>query len=244
MPKSATRLEAMPEFTDALNRQSVRAVVADKISSLIASGVLAVGDELPSERDLARAWQVSRDSVRGGVQMLAGRGLLAVSHGARTRVVSDFVRDAEAAGPSAERINSYEVEDINRSRRLVELEVVGRAAERIPDETLSFLEASLAAQRRSLNKPVEFLVSDREFHFAIYREAGSPVLSDFVMQLYGYMMPNRVGAMGRFQAIDKSIADHEAILAALAARDRAETVRRFEIHIERIYRTTVQMMGR
>lgn len=244
MSKTATQLATLPELTEGLNRQSVRAVVAEKLSSLIASGVLALGDELPSERDLARAWQVSRESVRGGVQILANKGLLAVSHGARTRVVSDFVGDADTPGQSPKAINAYDVDDINQSRRLVELDVVGLAAERIRDDTLSFLEASLAAQRRSVDRPVEFLISDREFHFAIYREAGSAILSDFVMQLYGYMMPNRVSAMGRFQAIDKSIGDHEAIFAALLARDGAETVRCFEIHIERIYRTTLQMMGR
>lgn len=244
MSKAGSILNTAPGFDDALNRQSVRAVVAEKLAGLIASGVLAVGDELPSERDLARAWQVSRDSVRGGVQILANRGLLAVSHGARTRVISDAVTDPEGPGPSAKRINAYRVEDINQSRLLVELDVVGRAAERISDDTLSFLETSLAAQRRCIDRPVEFLVSDREFHFAIYREADSAVLADFVMQLYGYMMPNRVSAMGRFQAIGTSIGDHEAIFAALAARDREETVRRFETHIARIYRTTLQMMER
>lgn len=243
MSKAATSLAALPDFNDALNRQSVRAIVAEKIASLIASGVLAVGDELPSERELARAWQVSRDSVRGGVQILANKGLLAVSHGARTRVVSDIFRNSEEAGSSPHRINAYEIHDINQSRRLIELEVVGRAAERIGTETLKFLEASLAAQRRSVERPIEFLINDREFHFAIYREAGSAVLSDLVMDLYGYMMPNRVRAMGRFQAIEKSIGDHEAIFAALAAHDSAETIRCFELHIERIYRTTLHMMA-
>lgn len=243
MSKAATSLAPLPDFNGALNRQSVRAIVAEKIASLIASGVLAVGDELPSERELARAWQVSRDSVRGGVQILANKGLLAVSHGARTRVVSDFFRGSGEAGSSPGRINAYEIHDINQSRRLIELEVVGRAAKRIKAETLRFLEASLATQRRSVEKPVEFLINDREFHFAIYREAESALLSDIVMELYGYMMPNRVGAMSRSQAIEKSIADHEAIFTALAARNSVQTIRCFEVHIERIYRTTLQMMA-
>ncbi len=246
MSKAARTLASVPELGDALSKQSVKAVVAEKLSGLIASGVLAVGDELPSERDLARAWQVSRDTVRGGVQILANRGILAVSHGARTRVVSDFLRETGEgadAGPTRPRINAYDVHEINRARQLIELEVVGLAAERIDAETLAFLEASVTAQKRSVDKPVEFLINDREFHFAIYRAAGNEVLADLTQELYGYMMPSRVNAMGRVQAIDKSIGDHERILAALAAHDAEETRRCFAVHIERVYRTTLQLMA-
>ncbi len=66
-------LENTPELREAIVRRNVRDVVAEKIAMLIASGIFKVGDDLPSERDLAAALQVSRESVRGGVQILAAR---------------------------------------------------------------------------------------------------------------------------------------------------------------------------
>ncbi|WBU55338.1 FadR/GntR family transcriptional regulator [Paracoccus sp. SCSIO 75233] len=229
----------IPGYADTLVHRSVREVVADKLSGLIASGVLSVGDELPSERDLAQAWQVSRESVRGGLRILAEQGVLAVSQGARTRVVSDFLRDSEGTVVSSNRLNANDIHHINDARLVVELEVVSRAATRITQDALAFLDASLAAQRRSLSKPVEFLICDREFHFAIYEAAGNDVLTDIVKELYGYMMPNRVRVMGGTDAIATSIEDHAEILAALKVHDAAAAVACFETHIERIYRSTL-----
>jgi len=45
-------------------------------------------------------------------------------------------------------------------------------------------------------------------------------------------------------AIARSVGDHEAILAALEARDRERTVAAFDTHLERIYRTTQDVLGR
>ena len=39
--------------------------------------------------------------------------------------------------------------------------------------------------------PVRFLISDREFHVAIYRAAENPLLADFTMDLYAYMLEHR-----------------------------------------------------
>lgn len=231
-------LENARELREAIVRRSIRDVVAEKIASLIAAGLLKVGDDLPSERDLAVALRVSRESVRGGIQILSAKGLIAVVQGARTRVVSDEV------GPEFKRmreprlINSYGLEDIHAARLLVELRVVGDAAERIDEETLRFLSDSLEAQRAAIDDPVRFLITDREFHFAIYQASGTPALADFVIDLYGFMMEHRRKAVSEPGAIAASYDDHCRIVDALKAHDRAGVTAGFEVHLERIHRTT------
>ncbi len=49
-------LENAIELREAIVRRNVRDVVAGKIAALIASGILKLGDDLPSERDLAAGW--------------------------------------------------------------------------------------------------------------------------------------------------------------------------------------------
>lgn len=231
-------LEHASELREAIVRRTIRDVVAEKIASLISAGLLKVGDDLPSERDLAVALHVSRESVRGGIQILSARGLIAVVQGARTRVVSDEI------GPELKRmrelrpINSYGLEDIHTARLQVELWVVGDAAERIDDETLRFLRESLEVQRSAVEDPVRFLISDREFHFAIYRACGNPPLADFVIDLYGYMMEHRRKAVSEPGAILASHGDHSRIVEALGDHDRAAVVAGFTEHLDRIHRTT------
>ncbi len=224
-------------------RRSARDTVAEKIASVIASGVLQVGDALPSERDLATAIQVSRETVRGGVQILAARGIIEVSHGARTRVISSDV-GSFAVGLRAPRdINAYDIEAIHASRMLVELAVVAEAGRRIDEPTLRLLDEALLAQRAAADDPVRFLISDREFHLAIYRSCGNPVLADFVSDLYAYMMEFRRKAVSQPGSILKSHEDHVTIVARLRRHDPESVVAAFERHLKRIYSTTVAMMG-
>ena len=90
-PRNPIVLTEAPAFRDAIVKRSIRDVIADKIAGLIASGILQVGDALPSERDLAAALNVSRESVRGAIQSLGARGIIGISHGSRTRVLRSDV---------------------------------------------------------------------------------------------------------------------------------------------------------
>jgi len=231
-------LRRVPELHDAVVRRTARDIVADKVASLIASGILQVGEVLPSERDLATALQVSRETVRGGMQILAARGIVEVSQGARTRIISTDVGPLATGLREPKLIDSYDLESIHAARLLVERPVVAEATVRIDEETLKFLDDLLVAQLSAVNDPVRFLISDREFHLAIYRSCGNPALADFVGDLYAYMLEHRRKAVSRPGAIHKSYEDHVAIVAALRARDPDAVVAAFEVHLDRIYTTT------
>lgn len=227
----------------AVVRRNARDIVAEKIASLIASGILQVGDVVPGERDLAAALSVSRETVRGAMQNLAARGIIDVTHGARTRVKSAEVGSLATSLREPKLINSYDIEAIHSARLQVERPVVAAAAKRIDPATLALLEEALAVQRAAVTDPVRFLISDREFHLAIYRSCGNPVLADFVSDLYAYMMEHRRKAMAQPDAILKSHADHTVIVESLRAHDPEAVVAAFDRHLDRIYRTTIAIMA-
>src|SRR3954463_6383795 len=63
--------------------------IAERLAADIRSGLLAPGERLPSERDLARSLEVSRASVRGPVAALQARGRVEPRPGAGTFVAAD-----------------------------------------------------------------------------------------------------------------------------------------------------------
>lgn len=231
-------IEHLPDLRAPVMRRTARDLVADKIAGLIASGIVQIGDFLPSERDLAAAFQVSRETVRSGMQILSTRGVIEISQGARTRLVSTDLGTVVPGVTETRRINTYDIEAVHTARLLVEREVVAKAAKLIGPETLDFLRRSLESQRAALNDPVRFLISDREFHLAIYRACGNPALADFVSDLYTYMMETRRRAVSQESAILISVGDHEAILAGLEQHDEPTVVAAFSVHLDRIYQTT------
>lgn len=219
-------------------RVTVRDALANKIGALIASGLLKPGDELPGERDLAAALAVSRETVRLAIQMLAARGILAVSHGARTKVLTSDLGDMAVGITRQIDVNRYAIGDVHDARLLVEQQAVGLTAIHITADDLELLARVLETQKLCIEDPLRFLIADREFHLTIYRACGNPLLSDMVTDLYTYMLDYRRRIVSRGDAIRDSIADHTAILAALCDHDPSAARQAFALHEDRIYTTT------
>jgi DNA-binding FadR family transcriptional regulator len=239
----ANVLAQVPYLRAEIGRRTVRERISDKLASLIASGILQVGEELPSERDLAALFAVSRETVRGAIQTLAASGIVAVSQGSRTRVVSRKIGTFKIGVTSPSAINSYELDSVHKSRLLIERAVAAEAAIHIDESTLARLEQSLAIQKQTMRDPVHFLICDREFHLTIYCSCGNPLLADFVTDLYTFMLDHRRIAVSQPGAIEKSYGDHVAIFKTLSAHDPQAATFAFGRHIDRIYATTVEVLA-
>lgn len=231
-------LTEVPNIARSLARRTARDVIAEKLMVLIATNMLRPGDELPGERELANVLHVSRETVRGAIRALAAQGIIEVSHGSRSRVCEVDLSHITVTIASSNAIDGYDLESVHAARLHIELKVVGDAAERIDDITLAKLQVLLEAQRLGGNDAMRFLICDREFHVAIYRACGNPLLAAFVTDLYTYMMNYRRYAMAKPGAIEASYSDHLAIFEALTRHDRDAVIAAFEHHLTRIYDTT------
>ncbi len=235
-------LSRVPDLRRSIERRSIRDIACEKIALQIASGVIQVGDQLPSERELAVAFGVSRETIRGALQTLSQRGIVDISHGSRTRVVSNDIGGLEIGITKSRGINSYDIEEVHAARLLVELRVVGDAAERIDRKAIAFLDKSLAEQASTLNDPVRFLICNHEFHTAIYEAGRNRLLADFVADLDTYVMDHRRRVMIQPGAIAQSYREHQAVVEALRRHDRDAAVAAFKQHLDRIYETTKTLM--
>lgn len=225
---------------ETIHKQTAKEMIRDKIVSMIASGILQRGDELPSERELSTMLAVSRETVRGAVQLLAGEGVVQVSQGARTRVARvDVTVSAQRIGvTNPTSINGYSLDAVHAARLLVETAVAADAARHLSEDDIRRLENSIAAQEEALNDPVRFLICDREFHLTIYYASTNRLLADFVVDLYTYMLDHRRIAMAEPGAIEKSLEDHRFIVRALKMRNPDAVAAAFSEHILRIHDTS------
>lgn len=225
---------------ETIHKQTAKDMIRDKIVSMIASGILQRGDELPSERELSTMLAVSRETVRGAVQLLAGEGVVQVSQGARTRVARvDVTVGAQRIGvTNPTSINGYSLDAVHAARLLVETAVAADAARHLSEDDIQRLENSIAAQEEALNDPVRFLICDREFHLTIYYSSTNRLLADFVVDLYTYMLDHRRIAMAEPGAIEKSLEDHRFIVKALKMHNPDAVAAAFSEHILRIHDTS------
>lgn len=236
-------LSRMPGGEREIHKRTVKDQVADKLAYMIQSGLLQVNDELPSERELAATLQVSRESIRGAIAVLAARGMIEVSQGARTRVVGTAgMTLAESVG-ALSAFKDQPIERVTEAREVVEVQIIKLASQRISSAALERLDQLLQDQALMHSDPVAFQISDREFHGVLYSSCANQLLENFVTDLYDYALDYRRQALRRPGAIQQSVKDHEQILKALMAKDAVRAEKAMLGHLTHIYTTTVQEMS-
>lgn len=79
--------------------------IENRLERLILEGVLALGEKLPAERELAKQFDVSRPSLREAMQRLESKGLLTRRQGGGTYVKAGLQK--QLADPLFELLNTH-----------------------------------------------------------------------------------------------------------------------------------------
>lgn len=233
----------MPGGEQGIHKRTVRDQLTDKLSYMIQSGLLQANDYLPSERELSETLKVSRESVRGAIAMLADRGMVEVSQGARTRIIGTAGLTMVDSVRSMSALKTQHPNVVNEAREHIEAQVIRLATARITDADLVHLRSLVMKQQQMLNDPVAFQISDREFHSTMYSACGNPLLTDFASDLYDYALDFRRQALQRTGAIAQSVQDHERIVTALNTRNALKAEQALATHLDHIHQTTEAVMS-
>jgi GntR family transcriptional repressor for pyruvate dehydrogenase complex len=192
----------------------------DRLKDMIRSGSVKPGDRLPREPDLAEALGVSRNSLREAVRALSLLRILDVRQGDGT-YVTELAADTLLAALSVviDFHGDGALLEIVEVRRVLEPAATALAAARIDEATIDELEGVL--ERTSASSTVEELVAtDLEFHRLIASVAGNSALSAVLESLSGPTQKLRVWrGIEQEGALDRTIAEHRAILDALRRHD-------------------------
>lgn len=198
--------------------------VAEHLSREIHAGRIAPQSRLPTEHELAKTLGVSRNVVREALSQLRADGLVYVRQGAGTFALapedSKVIRlDPLLLGDADDLGQLFEL------RAILETEAAGLAAARISPDGLEVLADALARMQGSERTRDDSVAADLEFHREISRATGNTYIQTFNTYIAGQIR-DTIYLARRAQSIDvvvdETIAEHQAIFAALKAGDAAE----------------------
>jgi len=218
---------------DAARQVPLPKSVAARIQAMIASGKLAPGSKLPSQRVLCTDFGVSRGVVREAISLLEASGLLR-TEAARGTFVSEPVREAPPLAALA-MAGDYSKLDVCRFRHLIEGHTAKLAALRITDAELDELNLNLSVFKEQ-TRALDFAASARtdvDFHRQIVEIAGVQLFTDLhggcrQLLLETLTMPPTMRNRGW-----EPVVEHERILEALRRRDPDEALYYAQSHIVR-----------
>ncbi|OYN82159.1 GntR family transcriptional regulator [Mycolicibacterium sphagni] len=199
-----------------------------RLLQTIKLGVLAPGDSLPPERELATRLGVSRDTVREAIKSLADAGYLVSRRG---RYGGTFL--AESLPRPTEGVVRFGRADIDDALRLREILEVG-AARMAATRTLTAAERDGLWSRLSDVRCAcleDYRRLDSRLHLAVAEAAGSPSLVPLVaenrMRLNALL--DQIPLLRR--NITHSNEQHEAIVIAILAGDPDAAAAAMQAHI-------------
>ncbi|MFP9136042.1 FadR/GntR family transcriptional regulator [Devosia sp. XGJD_8] len=225
-----------------LSKLTIREQVSHRLAAMVQAGILRTGDELPSERELAATLEVSRETVRGAIQMLAAIGMVEISQGSRTRIArtEGFSSYNSVTQPV---LSGQSADQVYQARLMIELPVIRTAVECIDDDGIARLRRLVDAQREMLEDTIRFQISDAEFHDAIYQASGNELVAGFLRQLFSFGMEYRRHVLLRQGSVSLSLADHIDILDGFEQRDPTAAAEAMQHHLDRIHRTTLEAIA-
>lgn len=204
--------ELRARLTDRVrNLPSVATAIADSLTEMILSGQLRPGTRLV-QTELAELFGVSRVPVRDALHLLRQRQLAVPGPG---------------LGLIVRPLSRTTVHHIFAMRRLLEVEAARQALRRLTDDDFARLAATIERQRAAVEAGnfAEARACDEQFHRMIWERCENPLLEQFIEQCWVQMLQARGYAQHTPGWGRRSITGHEQILAALRARDLAETER-------------------
>ncbi len=211
--------------------------IVGQIEQRIEKGELKVGDQLPSERELAEQFAVSRTAVREAVKALHEKGLVEILAGRGTFITNgatDKIRNSLGLlmkfGATNGAANLVEV------RGILEPEIAAIAATRITDEyiiamqdAVNIMEAATAS-----NNSDAFVEADLDFHLALAEATQNPIIPALMDSVIDLLREQRKRTGNVSGGLARGQYHHKIILDAVIKRDPDAARQAMQDHLQQV----------
>jgi DNA-binding FadR family transcriptional regulator len=231
------------DLTAPIGRKTASELVVQRVLDLVRAGQLRPGDRLPPERDLAQRLVVSRPTLREALRALSILGVLEIRHGGGIHVSTLELADLLSPLDLFMALDAGNMAALFEARIEFEPLLAALAAERLDAPRLARLAEIVAAQEAAPADLDLFHDTDIEFHKTILEASGNPFLSRIGRLLQVLGDQGRKAFQSRPAIRRRSIADHRAILTALAARDAAAAGAAMRAHMVHVRTALREVTG-
>lgn len=191
-----------------------------QIRSLITSGQLAPGDQLPAERKLADKLGVSRTHVRVAIQKLEFYGILRTRPQSGTIVAGIGITALEGLISDVLKLEKSDFASLVETRVILETQAAKLAAERHTEDDLIEIEKALIAYEDKIRAGESAVEEDLLFHLKIAEASKNAVLKSLML----IITPDIVNNFIQYKVCDdqtelKAFYEHQEILEHIRSND-------------------------
>ena len=211
--------------------------VAVQIEQRILDGELRSGDRLPTERELAEQFQVSRTAVREALKTLAQKGLVDMRPGRGTMVIDGANAALQDSIGLALRLKLGEVGGSNNLvevREILEVEIAGLAAARATEQEIVAMREAVQKMDASLRNADAFIAADNRFHEALAEATQNTLILILVKSIVNLLSEQRKQIFDHEGGPQRGQIHHKRILESVIAHDPETARAAMRAHLQQV----------
>ena len=225
-----------------------RSTTADKVFDIlhqwITSGHLQEGEVLPSQDELSRRFEVSRNTLREAIFKLSALGLVQAKQGVGTVVQSRSSANYLSGLEDHLLMDRISMREFLEARVSIETTIVRLAVARASQEDIDRLDEIIARQREAIKAgdEVEFVKHDVAFHGELGHACGNRVMLKISQTVYNLLRSFITTVAGAPGNIEQAFRYHRQILEAIKNRDAQAAERNMVNHLQETVRRFQEAM--
>jgi GntR family transcriptional regulator, transcriptional repressor for pyruvate dehydrogenase complex len=211
-------------------------IVVDQIEGLISNGKLKPNTLLPSQKELAIQFGVSRTVIREAMRILETKGLIEVNRGFGAKILQlstrqiikplEFILRTESGG--------IRFDDLHQVREILEVEIAKLAAAKATELDITRLKQLMIVMNESVNNPMFFAETDADFHAEIAKSTQNPLLFLFSETIRG-LLKEYLELVVPYLNLEKDIIPyHTEILESIMSRDEEGAFIAMKKHLDQV----------
>jgi DNA-binding FadR family transcriptional regulator len=207
--------------------------VAEQVQRHIALRLIAPGESLPSERELAATFGVGRPTIQHALRLLEADRLVETRRGRRggTFVSAPSSTDGAMDDLMARVLRQRaELEQVLVYRRVIEPRVAREAARSRRREDIAAMSRAIECMAQAASEP-DYMRHDTELHLAIARATRNRFLLDAIEDVR-LRLNDAMSLLPESDTWHRRLSgEHEAIAAAICARDGEAAEQAMDLHV-------------
>jgi GntR family transcriptional regulator, transcriptional repressor for pyruvate dehydrogenase complex len=209
--------------------------IVQQIEDSILKGTLKAGDQLPSERELAQRFGVSRTAVREAVKALREKGLVEAYSGRGTFITNGTSQAMRQSLDWMMRIGQAEGSShLAEMRAILEPEIAALAAIRREEQHLAAMRDAFEVMDGARQDPVAFIEADLDFHLALAEAAANPLILSLIDSIVGLLREQRMRIFYVEGGPERGQYHHKRILDAVELRDAEKARTAMRAHLQQV----------
>lgn len=210
--------------------------VSSEIKKLVIQGILKVGDKLPPEIELARQFNVGRQTIREALRILELSGFISIQKGfGGGPVIKDTILNRiSSLFLDAFQMEQVTIEELTVARFRIEKIVLNDVIDFADDQDIQALQENIEKAREKIKRKTMATDENIEFHNLLAKASKNHVFVIVAGSILALLEDLLCRLTPDLEVSKKALKSHEDILKAIIAKDRAAAIKSLEKHLLKV----------